>query len=155
MWRYSMAITLMESETLILRCPGKMILKCANKKKKNAKLTQESHAICISSCLHYFLSVGRKGTEITIRIMQRKIWLFPMSVCGLTALSENVKNISLKNNLVPVSLQFQGPEHQKAQKRLILEFTVAPLCSRSPYPGPLVKKWCLEVNNPTSIFLPP
>lgn len=48
-----------------------------------------------SFCLHYFLSVGKERTEI-VRIMQRKIWLFPMTLSGLAALSENVKDTSLK-----------------------------------------------------------
>lgn len=47
----------MESETLILRCPGKDYTKCA---KENAKLVQGISQKYVSLCLHYFSSAEKK-----------------------------------------------------------------------------------------------
>lgn len=97
---------------------------------KNAKLVQESHAICISFCLHYFSSAKKKKKNRNYHknYAKKKYGFFPVTLSGLTALSENVKTISLKVTSQLVLLQFQGMNTKKPKEinRLILEFTVVP-----------------------------
>lgn len=59
---------------------------------------------------------------------KKKYGFFPVTLSGLTALSENVKTISLKVTSQLVLLQFQGMNTKKPKEinRLILEFTVVP-----------------------------
>lgn len=88
-----------------------------------------------------FLISLKKRTEITIRIMQEKIWLFSVTLSGLTALSENVKTIFLKITSQLLLLHFQGMNSKKPREinRLILEFVVA--TKQVPvHPGPSLKK---------------
>lgn len=109
--------------------------------KKNAKLVQESHAICISFLSALFLISRKKNRNYHKNYAKKKYGFFSVTLSGLTALSENVKTIFLKITSQLVLLHFQGMNSKKPKEinRLILEFAVAP--KQVPvHPGSSLKK---------------
>lgn len=80
------------------------------------------------SALFLISKKKKKNRNYHKNYAKKKYGFFPVTLSGLTALSENVKTISLKVTSQLVLLQFQGMNTKKPKEinRLILEFTVVP-----------------------------